>query len=375
MSELVIVASDLYFAAGTLTAAAPDARLPGLARMARFGAAEPVPRGWRSWLATWLGLPQLAQAAPAPIAALAAPSLLEPGGAAHEAVHEAAQETAPPASVWLADPLHLTATLTSVHLSARGLLRIDATAQEELAQAFNAAFAPVGYALRAVRAGRFLATGPALSGRIDTTDPARCLGSTLAEALPHGEGAAALRRLGGELEMWLHEHPLNARRAAAGRAPISTLWLWGGGAWGGGTPLPAELSGTAQPTIAVFSDDAYVEGLSHLAGVRCAPAPTDLAALAAPPESRIVATLELFATGEAQGRVSAPPTPLASLEALDREWLLPALEQLARGMRTRIALIANDRCISLAARDRWRLWRRPRRGLAALAAPAMRAAP
>ncbi|HTW37062.1 MAG TPA: hypothetical protein VMD49_00665 [Steroidobacteraceae bacterium] len=366
MSELVIVATDLYFAAGSLVAAAPNARLPGLARMARFGTAEPLPHGWRSWLAAWLGLPQLTQAAPAPIAALAAPRLLEPLGAASQA----AQGTAQPASVWLADPLNLTPTLTSVHLSARGLLRIDATAQQELAQAFNGAFAAVGYGLRAVRAGRFLATGPALCGRIDTTDPARYLGSTLSEALPRGEGAAGLRRLAGELEMWLHEHPINARRAGAGRAPISTLWLWGGGA-----PLRAELNRNAQPTIAVFSDDAYVEGLSHLAGVRCAPAPPDLAALGARREPRIVATLELFTTGESQGAAPAAPTPLSSLEALDREWLLPALEQLAHGMRTHIALLANDRCISLAARDRWRLWRRPRQGLAVLAPPMRRAAP
>ena len=27
----------------------------------------------------------------------------------------------------------------------------------------------------------------------------------------------------------LHNHPLNARRAAEGRVPVNTLWFWGGG--------------------------------------------------------------------------------------------------------------------------------------------------
>ncbi len=365
MSELVIVAADLYFAAGSLAAAPPDAMLPGLARMARFGTLESLPHGWRSWLAAWLALPQLAHAAPASVAALAAPSV-------------APADPARAPFVWLADPLHLTATLTSVHLSPHGVLRLEADAQRELCQAFNEAFEEVGYRLIPARAGRFLAAGPAPPGRIETTDPARYLGSTLADALPRaGEGAGALRRVSGELEMWLHEHPINARRAHAGRALISTLWLWGGGAPLGSAPpaLASSAADYAQPRVAVFSDDAYVEGLSHLAGVPCAPSGATLAALGARREHRSVATVELFATREPPSQERSTMTPLRSLESLDEAWLVPALDELARGQLARVALIANDRCVSIAARDRWRLWRRPRAGLSALAAPAVRAAP
>jgi hypothetical protein len=331
--------------------------------MARFGTVEPLPHGWRSWLASWLGRPELASATPAAVAA--APSASR---ARHASPPDASREAG---SVWIADPLHLAASLTSVHLSAQGLLRLDASAQAELCQAFDDAFADVGYRLTAARAGRFLASGRELAGEIHTTDPARCLGATLSEALPRGSGAGALRRLGTEIEMWLHEHPINARRAAAGRVPISTLWLWGGGA-----PLPVHIArsaaGSSPPAVAVFSDDVYVEGLSHLLGVRCRPAVASVAALDARAEPRAVATLELFSPGALQGEAGPAVTPLRSLELLDREWLVPALDHLARGALAQCTLIANDRCVSLVSRDLWRLWRRPRKGLAALASIAGR---
>ncbi|MDT9702931.1 hypothetical protein, partial [Streptomyces sp. P17] len=36
-----------------------------------------------------------------------------------------------------------------------------------------------------------------------------------------------MRRLGVELEMWLHEHPLNTGRERAGQLRVIGLWPWG----------------------------------------------------------------------------------------------------------------------------------------------------
>lgn len=47
--------------------------------------------------------------------------------------------------------------------------------------------------------------------------------------LPTGDGAAAFRNLLSEIEMSLHEHEINQQRVAAGRQPVNSLWLWGGG--------------------------------------------------------------------------------------------------------------------------------------------------
>ena len=46
---------------------------------------------------------------------------------------------------------------------------------------------------------------------------------------PSGNEARAYHRLLGELQMFLHEHPVNVRRQDAGLPAINSLWLWGGG--------------------------------------------------------------------------------------------------------------------------------------------------
>ncbi len=379
--QLVIVVSDLYFAAGAALPASREAsardigRLRGLTSLTRFGALEELPRGWRSWLAASLGREDLAAASPGAVAA-------------HVAALSS-REFQTEAWAWLADPLHLTASLTSVHLGPDGLLRLDEPDQVELCRAFAAAFAESGYALVPTRSGRFLAIGPAPPDAVRTMDPARCLGSTITDAIPQGRAAGALRRLGAEIEMWLHEHPLNARRERAGRPPISTLWLWGGGPPvapnEGKAVVRDEGKAIARGEEAAFArdrsratiligDDPYVEGLSHLVGLACEPAACSLASVASTPE-RAVVQLELFSGGTDAQTGGTSVMPIHSIEALDRAWIEPALERLARRELERLEVVANDRRVSMRPRDRWKRWRRPRAALAALAAPAAPVAP
>ncbi len=374
-----MVVSDLYLAPGVAPPPAGKLHLPGLDRMVRFGTLEQRPQGWRAWLAEWLGRRDLARVSPGSIA-VCAPSVAA-GPSAPAALPgarpplAAGPETQTPQWIWLADPLHLTASLTSLHLMPHGLLRLDGPAQAELCRAFDTAFAGTGYTLVPTRCGRFLATGPAPPGEVRTTDPARCLGSTIGEALPHGAAASALRRLGVEIEMWLHEHPLNAHRMRAGRPPISTLWLWGGGApLSGAQGVPS--SGERSPAVAVLGDDPFVEGLSHLLGAPCEPvpygpapgepAPRSLASLAATADRGVV-QIELFSSGgDSRPPSVSPAAPVHALEALDRDWIEPALELLARREIACLAVVASDRQVSLTSRDRMKRWRRPRAALAAL---------
>ena len=45
---------------------------------------------------------------------------------------------------------------------------------------------------------------------------------------------------------------------------------------------------------------------------------------------------------------------------IDRRLISPSLAALHRGGLERLLVLANDRCLSLRAADRWRLWRRMR---------------
>lgn len=352
--------------------------MPWLSNIARIGTVEPLPpSGWRAWLATWLGRGDLASASPAAVAAVGcaaaprvaaddralAPLATAPVTTARPAAAPLGAASVARSFVWFADPVHLIAGMTSLHLAPRGILALDPLGQEMLCRAFNEAFATAGYHLLPARGGRFLAKGPAPRGAVRTTEPARVLGASVADALPQGAGASALLALGGEFEMWLYEHPLNAQRARERRPPVSTLWLWGGGA-----PLD-EPGAEARPAearhAAVFGDDAYMEGIARLCGARFAGPARDIAQVAADEAPRRVVALELFRP-DAAAASEAFEEPLGAIEAFEREWIAPALEQLKRRRLSRLTIIANDRRLSIAYGDRFKVWRRFRPALEAL---------
>jgi len=350
-----MVVSDLYLGE-TAPQDVRESRWPALAHLARFSAVRALPQGWRSWLAHWLGSYGMAAASPAAVAATVCDALR--------------LESSRPTWVWLADPVELSAGLTSVHLTA--LLRLDAAEQAELCRDFNALFGPTGYHLAPTRAGRFLAAGPPASGD-ESSDPARWLGASLGDGLARQRADVSFRRLGAEIEMWLHGHPLNARRMREQRAPVSTLWLWGGGA-----ALAQRESEPAVPSARVagrraplefFGDDAFVEGLAHLTGTQWAPAARGLDSIV-PSAERTVIQVELFGTEPERERLRGQPSPAASLaEILERDWVAPALERLGRGDIERLIVVAGDRQALLTRRDGWKRWRRRRAALAAFAAP------
>ena len=83
---------------------------------------------------------------------------------------------------------------------------------------------------RRARGERLHAVGPAKSGpwalacptdmECDTAEPVQVEGDDIRDRLPAGRDGAKIRKLTNELQMLLHEHPINIRRAARGLAPV-----------------------------------------------------------------------------------------------------------------------------------------------------------
>ncbi|MGH8288677.1 MAG: hypothetical protein ACREV7_06560 [Steroidobacteraceae bacterium] len=358
MREIVIVVTDLYLKpelTGQSQAAAvvrdvpspagsplSDASAaPGLEHLARFAGRKTLHEDWRAWVARWAGLAQYAGEAPASVAA--APLA---GALASRAV-------------WLATPLHLIAGLTSVHFDRRSILHLGPRECEELAVSFRDAFRDSGFDLHPLASGELILSGPTGAAPSMTTEPARMLLTSIDEALAVGEGAPALRRLSAEIEMWLHAHAINARRAQRGAPGIATLWVWGGGA-------PAHSPPTASRELpdAAFGSDVYVQGLWRLAGGETQPMPVDWRAVVGEPRVQralgVMEIAELLQTEASWGLADA-------VAEIDRRLISPSLDALHRGELERLQLLANDRCFSIRAADRWRLWRRKRTALEGLA--------
>jgi hypothetical protein len=364
--QIVIVISDLYFPSGededSPVGQASNA-LPGLEYAARFGETITLEAGWRAWLARWLGRDDLAGAAPASIAAAA---LADGAGA---------DEMALSSTAWIATPVHLIAGLTSLHLDRRSILRLSQADLESLGGDFQRVFEGSEIALKPMGSGDFLISDLSAS-RAATTEPARALASGLGESLPKGADAQVLKRFGAELEMWLHEHPVNEARRVRGEPPVSALWLWGGG----GSETAADLASRISPhslatgvvssddshdaqTDIAFGSDAYLAGLWHLHGGHSRPLPDQLAEVFSYPRAhRAVLVAEVGPMLHANSHW----TVFEALAELDRRFVSPALAALRRGEVECVVLAANDRRLLVRRGDRLKFWRRPRLGIEGL---------
>jgi hypothetical protein len=368
VEEVVIVITDLYLSSAAEAASIRGVDLPGLARIARYGSSQALEQGWRPWLAIWSGQSELAQSAPATVAAAAS---------------RATAEEAKGRMAWLATPVHLIAGLASVHLDTRGLLQVELDARRELAQDFNAVFAESGFRLEALQSTNFLMTGPRIED-LDTVEPARILGASVTEVLPAASTAPRLRRLVAEIEMWLHGHRVNADRERNGRMPITALWLWGGGAAREGIDMGVEqemlssslidtvpasvvrgaaLAATATPIPgAAFGGDPYLHGLWRASGSNARSMPRSFDEVLGHTGRRAVFVLELSQAFDEHRNW----TLRDALADFDRRWIVGALEALRRRDIGRITVVANDHRLSLGTRDPWKLWRMPRPALTAL---------
>jgi hypothetical protein len=214
MRRLTLILSDLYVPEDAARANSPVAfELPSLTWLLRFSRAPMRCPDWRAWIAAQTGRVALVQS---PLAEIAAQAWVGPANAA---------------GAWIATPVHLEARLDHVRLADRGLLRIGTDEANRWSEAFKREFGP-DLMLHPAGERGFLLTGIE-AGDTQTTDPARLLDSDVASALPRGADAGALRRLGAELEMWLHAIPTQrrapARRPAPHLRPLVVGWGKGAG--------------------------------------------------------------------------------------------------------------------------------------------------
>ena len=130
---------------------------------------------------------------------------------------------------WLrADPVHLTPQRDRLTLLDAGMLNPSAEDAAELITVLNRHFAGDGLVFQAPHPARWYLRAPG-TPRLATRELTLAAGRDVASALPAGEDSLSWRRILNEIQMLLHEHPVNQRREARGALPINSVWPWGGG--------------------------------------------------------------------------------------------------------------------------------------------------
>jgi hypothetical protein len=298
-------------------------RLPGLTWLATRGRRQTARVGdWRAWLLSRFG----------------------PGGEvlrrfpAGPSVRALIDGDTTTTTCWAcAEPVHLTTALDHLRLAARAELELAADEGRALAASLDAALEGSGYSLSWSDRGVWL-LGCVTRVECDTVEPEQAEGCDVRDCLPSGRDGARIRRLTNELQMLLHEHPVNAARAARGLPVVNSIWLWGFGE--AGEPLPAVLP-------ALCSDDLWLAGLWRLHGGQARP----LAEAA-----RALATSRQLLIAAAGARLD----PQAQLLRWESELAAPLVAALvaARVGTADVLLGAAPYRLSQAAR--FAVWRRPR---------------
>jgi hypothetical protein len=262
---------------------------------------------------------------------------------------------------WLrADPVNLRVEGDTVLLS--DAARFDVTQEEvaSLAASLNAHFATVGISFHPLQSNRWYARVEQ-SPRMTAPPVAEVRGQDMFESLPEGPDGGRWRSVLNEVQMVLHEHPVNVAREARRAATVNGLWFWGAGRV------------TETPRMAyqrVTSDSPIANGLALAAGIRHDPLPASAREwLDSSGRSGVEAIiLEALREPAAYGDMSGWRSTLADLE---RDWFVPLLAALRAGRIGMITLYAPAAVRTHEAettrQDLRRFWRRRQR-LAAYAA-------
>ena len=169
---------------------------------------------------------------------------------------------------------------------------------------------------------------------VQTATPETAAASALEQAMPQGRAAPELRRLMTELQMLLHEHPVNVARVRRGLPEINAVWFYGAGEI-------RNLQRYALPQA--FGDDLYLRGIYRLNDGDVTAAPPDAQALLARLRSRAVAV------------VAAD-----DVDALEAAWIAPLSRALAAGALARLEIVI-DRCaVTVGRASLLKFWRAQR---------------
>jgi hypothetical protein len=186
------------------------------------------------------------------------------------------------------------------------------------------------------------------------------VGRPVSQFLPEGEHGLRWQRLGNELQVFLHNHPVNQAREATGQRTINSVWFWGAGALPASAPTP--------PAARVFANDVLSRGLARAAGVE----PETATALSAvtgrsarmtsqSPRDHALVVLDALHRPSLYLDLDTWRIRLAELEA---QWFAPLVAALKSGRITNVRISApgDQRSVELKLRtaDVWKFWRRSR---------------
>ncbi|MEX2481787.1 MAG: hypothetical protein WD928_13095 [Gammaproteobacteria bacterium] len=241
-----------------------------------------------------------------------------------------------PSALVRADPVHLRADPARLVLFDATTIGLDEGEADALIAHLNAAFADDGLRFRRGAAPTRWYVELPHCPQVPGASPNRLRGVPLSADAAARRAHSGLERLLTEIQMVLHDCPPNAARAAAGLAPVNSLWPWGAG------PLPKPSHGFLSVLV---STDFLARACAAHAGIPVEDSLTRLPAV-------------LNAAHDRLAVVCAPDTDQALPECFVPAVLEPALAALQGGRLAGITVHCAEHRYVLDRWSRWRVWRK-----------------
>jgi hypothetical protein len=258
----------------------------------------------------------------------------------------------PGAAYWLcADPVHFQLQRDRFSVIADAAKAINLNQARQLADTLNEHFAADGMRFSVPRVNRwYLHAGAAQN--LGTCSLSEATGQHDLHSMFLGVDALQWRVRLNEIQMLLHDHPVNLELENRGELPVNSLWLWGGGV------LPSRMEPKA---AAIWAHDSFTRGLAAAHGALMAQLPASAREWL---ENDLQQSMHLIDFGgpELADRRNALQKSPEVLDQLDGLWFAPLLQSLWQGRLARISLhFATGQRVesySLTRADLWKFWRR-----------------
>jgi hypothetical protein len=326
---MLLLIPHLFPTGQLLKAAAPDLCLPALQSLLARGTRQACPdKGVEAALCDELGISRQLDWPLAPI------TLAADGGVPGDAY-------------WLrADPVHLQVMRDRIVLADNDSIVLSREEADALAGSIGGHFGadlnplplhPQRWYLRFTQ-----------PPQLATTPLSVAVGRNIEPLLPQGGDAMRVRAQLNELQMLLHDHPVNQAREARGDLPVNSLWLWGGG----------RQPSTCAVSVPIYASNFQAQALGAFCNTRVHPLPARLDAQLLETDGIILldALTRAGQYGDACGWRE-------TMRQLEQDWFEPLRRMLnkigPRGLR--LLDPVNGKALHLHARDAWRFWRRSRR--------------
>lgn len=168
---------------------------------------------------------------------------------------------------------------------------------------------------------------------------AEAMGRDVGKRMPFGKDGMKLQSLLNEVQMFLHDHPINQVLEQQGLPTVNSIWLSGGG------NLESLAQSTQKPTFNFFANDSLSAGLAACAGINCDTLASDYPSLQAKKDEAHVLVIH--------------PT-----EQIELAWFAPFLKALKcrdiKLLRCHFDVHGMTFTLTLRPKDTWKFWRKTR---------------